>query len=113
MSEEEKLSALLKIVELDQDLMDLLPKYVSNVRKDSDKLADFIKCKDVKEIEMITHRIKGSALSYGFEAIDMIAKNIEHYSKIKDFTSITKQKDMLVDYLLKVDKVLKSGESGD
>jgi len=57
-------------LELDLDLIDLLPSYLSNVRKDYYEMGKSLENNDFQKVAKIAHKIKGSAKSYGFDYID-------------------------------------------
>ena len=74
----EKLENLLKKGAcIDSDMAELIPIYLENVTADFQKLSISVEREDFTEIKKYTHRIKGTALSYGFEAIDLLMKDIE------------------------------------
>lgn len=68
--------------ELDLDLIDLLPSYLFNVRKDYDEMGVSLKNSDFQKVAKIAHKIKGSAKSYGFDYIDELMLVIQE--DIKD-----------------------------
>jgi len=75
-------------VEIDEDLKDIVPGFLTNRQKDIISLTDFFNEKNVSEIEKIGHKVSGSSGGYGFEELGRIAKKIEELAMNKNLTEI-------------------------
>lgn len=64
-------------VEIISGLEDLIPVYISNVRKDYEKMGGAIQSKDFQQVAELAHKTKGSAKSYGFDYLDELMREIE------------------------------------
>ncbi len=64
-------------VEIDIDLEDLIPGYLSNRQKDIEAISEALLKKDYESIRVIGHSMKGSGGGYGFLRISEIGKEIE------------------------------------
>lgn len=69
------------IVTADKDLEDLIPDYLKNRSLEVLKLKEALHANDLKLIQEIGHKLRGSAGSYGFEDLSVIGKEIEENSK--------------------------------
>jgi len=65
------------IVEIDRDLEDLIPGYLSNRQKDTENISEALLKEDYESIRVIGHSMKGSGGGYGFSRITEIGKEIE------------------------------------
>lgn len=62
------------VVEVDADLADLIPRYLSNRQADLVFARRLLKNGDYLLLAGMAHRIRGTAASYGFEALGTIAE---------------------------------------
>ena len=62
------------IVEVDEDLSDLIPGFLTHKRADIDTIFKAVTRHDYAEIARIAHRIKGEGGSYGFESMTEMAR---------------------------------------
>lgn len=70
------------LVVADKDLEDLIPDYLKNRSLEVIKLKEALAGSDLKLIQEIGHKLRGSAGSYGFENLSVIGKEIEENAKI-------------------------------
>ena len=61
------------VVEIEAELADLIPQYLSNRRADLHAAQDMLVEGDFRAIARLAHRIRGSAASYGFGQLGDIA----------------------------------------
>ena len=93
------------IVEVDEDLIDLIPGFMTHKRADIDTIIEAVTRRDYAEVGRIAHRIKGEGGSYGFDAITEIGRSLEHAAAIRDGTATTILARELLSYLDHVEVV--------
>jgi histidine phosphotransfer protein HptB len=64
-------------VNVEHDLMDLIPEYLQRRRKDLELLTEAMGCGALNQVEMIGHRLRGNAASYGFVDLTRIGAEME------------------------------------
>jgi HPt (histidine-containing phosphotransfer) domain-containing protein len=87
----------------DSELRDLLPGYLKNRIKDAEALRLQLEQNDFKSIERITHKIKGSAGSYGFTELGEIGGKMEKAAQENDLDALKKLYAEMSEYLGAVD----------
>jgi HPt (histidine-containing phosphotransfer) domain-containing protein len=60
-----------------KDLEDLIPVYMSNRRKEIENLRLALESADFEQLRQLGHRMRGVGVSYGFELISEIGKQVE------------------------------------
>jgi len=106
MSEESGAESSEKIViRVDADLLDLIPGFLGNRRRDSKVLKEALQKGDYQTIETLGHQMKGAGSGYGFDGISSIGQSIESAAKEKDSATIEKSIHDLVIYLDRIDVV--------
>ena len=65
------------VVEVDVELADLIPQYISNRWADLAFARQLLDKKDFELLARMAHRIKGSAASYGFGGLGDISATLE------------------------------------
>ena len=93
------------IVEVDEDLSDLIPGFLSNKRADIDTIFEAVTRRDYTEIGRIAHRIKGEGGSYGFDAMTETARSLEHAAALRDDSALKTLARQLLSYLDRVEIV--------
>lgn len=78
------------VVEIDTELADLIPQYLSHRWADLATARHLLTDGDFVGLSRIAHKIRGSAASYGFVRIGEIAHAIETAAEVKDSDSITR-----------------------
>lgn len=68
------------LVEIDEDVLDLIPNYLSDCKCKINQIREFIAKEKFDEIRIIGHNLKGSGQGYGFREISEYGKIIEHNS---------------------------------
>ncbi len=89
-------------VYIDEDLVDLIPGYMANRKKDIETILKALTKGDFEQIQLIGHSMKGNGSGYGFDQISEIGYVIEMAAKNKDKVAIEQQLRALEDYLNKV-----------
>lgn len=69
------------IVHIEKGLEELIPMFFEESENEIQELKEAVKNNDLKTIKLLGHRIKGSSLSYGFEGMSDIGKEIEEAVK--------------------------------
>ncbi|MGD0119978.1 MAG: Hpt domain-containing protein [Candidatus Binatus sp.] len=93
------------IVEVDEDLSDLIPGFLTNKRADIDTIFEAVTRRDYAEIARIAHRIKGEGGSYGFDAMTETGRSLEHAAALRDDSAVTTLARQLLSYLDRVEIV--------
>ncbi len=65
------------IVEVDEDLLDLVPAYLQNQRDSLPELRAAVARGDMATLRRAGHRLKGSALMYGFGELGELGAALE------------------------------------
>ncbi len=63
---------------IDADLKDLVPAYLSNRRADLQTAIDALRIRDYPRLERLGHNIRGTGASYGFDGMTEIGSRLEH-----------------------------------
>jgi HPt (histidine-containing phosphotransfer) domain-containing protein len=87
------------IVEVDEDLSDLIPGFMTHKRADIAAIFNAVARRDYGEIAGLAHRIKGEGGSYGFEAMTTIARSIELACAARDDGEVVTLARQLLSYL--------------
>ena len=93
------------IVNIDPDLEDLIPGFLSNRAKDVESIVDLLAKGDLEAIRILGHSMKGAGGGYGFDFITEIGDTIERASLAGDIEVIREANDQLADYLARVEPV--------
>jgi HPt (histidine-containing phosphotransfer) domain-containing protein len=93
------------IVEVDEDLSDLIPGFLTHKRAEIDTIFEAVTRRDYAEIGRIAHRVKGEGGSYGFDAMSEIGRSLEHAAATRDGSAVNILARQLLSYLDHVDIV--------
>jgi HPt (histidine-containing phosphotransfer) domain-containing protein len=93
------------IVEVDEDLSDLIPGFLTHKRADIDTIFEAVTRRDYAAISSIAHKIKGEGGSYGFDSMSEMARSLEHAAAIRDDGAVTALAQQLLSYLDHVEVV--------
>ena len=91
------------IVTVDESIKTLIPNFLNNRRKDVDAISAALDKHDYPALELLGHKLKGTAGNYGFTELSEIGKNIEELSKIKDNYKIRILIDQFLYYIENVE----------
>ena len=87
------------IVEVDEDLSDLIPGFLTHKRADIAAIFEAVSRRDYAEISDIAHRIKGEGGSYGFDSMTEISRALEQAAAIRDDGAVTTLARQLLNYI--------------
>lgn len=76
------------MVEINGELEPFIPLFLENIREDCLLMEELFKRDDLREIENMGHRLKGSGGSCGFNAISEMGKTIEFAAAAQDRGSV-------------------------
>ena len=85
------MNATAPIVEVDAELADLIPQYLSNRWSDLAFARQLLGNGDYYLLSRMAHRIRGSAASYGFGGLGEIARALEAAADQKDAAEVDAQ----------------------
>jgi len=91
------------LVRVDPDLLDLIPGFLDNRRKDISAIQEALARGDFETVRILGHSMKGAGGGYGFDAITDIGAALEQAAKNADRDEIRKQIDELSTYLDRVE----------
>lgn len=95
-------SPTLTYIEVDKDLMDLIPGYLKRRREEAQELVTRIEAQDFEWLKRTGHNLKGSGAGYGFKRLSAIGQAVEAAAKEKDAGALRQQADELVLFLSNV-----------
>lgn len=87
----QKLNKKLEHIVYHRGLNDLIPKYLISLSKDVKIMREALSCKDVEQLRLTLHKLKGSALSFGFLVVDELVEALRarvHQNEWTDFSDI-------------------------
>jgi len=93
------------IVEVDPDLIGLIPAFLTRKRADLQTLKGALDRGDLSTIGALGHRIKGEGGGFGFDAMSEIGAALEATAKKNDLAPARQLIADLAEYLAKVDVV--------
>lgn len=91
------------VVEVERDLEDLIPLFMSTRTKDLAGLDSGLAARDFAAMRMIGHSMKGAGGAYGFDRVSEIGTLIENAALASDTAVIAAQLALLRDYLARVE----------
>jgi histidine phosphotransfer protein HptB len=92
-------------VEVDPDLIDLIPDFLTRKRADLETMKGALESGDLATIASVGHKIKGEGGSFGFDTLSEIGAALEQCGKRGDRDSAKRLVSDLSEYLGKVDVV--------
>jgi HPt (histidine-containing phosphotransfer) domain-containing protein len=92
-------------VEVDPDLIDLIPDFLARKRADLLTLKDALERGDLRTIAALGHKVKGEGGSFGFDIMSEIGAALETTAKKGDGESARQLVSDLSDYLEKIEVV--------
>ncbi|RJR46446.1 MAG: Hpt domain-containing protein [Desulfobacteraceae bacterium] len=87
------------IIRPDPDLADEAKWYRGQLEEYARSIRDAAHREDFQIVQEIGHRLKGSAVSFGFDEASEIGRFLEQSAKNNDAVSVKKGSDRLSDYL--------------
>jgi HPt (histidine-containing phosphotransfer) domain-containing protein len=92
-------------IEVEPDLMELIPDFLTRKRADLLTLKGALDTGDLKTVGALGHKIKGEGGSFGFDAMSDIGAGLEAAGKMGDRESARLLVGDLSDYLAKIEVV--------
>ncbi len=93
------------IVHVEADFEDLLPKFMTNRKKEVVTMREALARQDFETVRKIAHGMKGAGGSYGFDRVTAMAATIEQAAKTGSAAPITTELALLGTYLEQVQVV--------
>jgi hypothetical protein len=90
---------------VDDDLSDLIPGFLTHKRTDVSAILAAIGLHDYPEVGRIAHRIKGEGGSYGFNTITELGRSLGEAAAKRDEATVASLARELLNYLDHVDVV--------
>ena len=90
------------VVTVAKDLEDLVPTFMKNRGKELETLRTALTAGDFKQIRQLGHRMKGVGISYGFDKVSHLGKQIEDGARISDREGLGNCLAEYTDYLARV-----------
>jgi signal transduction histidine kinase/DNA-binding response OmpR family regulator len=88
---------------IDPDIIDLIPNFIAERKKDVERIRKFIKDKKTLEIQTISHQMKGCGEGYGFKEISVFGREIENAIRDENYRKVLHLTDLLESYLLELE----------
>ncbi|HYB89429.1 MAG TPA: Hpt domain-containing protein [Candidatus Binataceae bacterium] len=98
------------VVEVDQDLSDLIPGFLTHKRADIQTIIAAAEHKDYEVIDRLSHRLKGEGASYGFPVLTDLGRRLEDASRHHDLAAVNQWASELQHYLERVEVVYHPSE---
>ena len=85
-----------------KDLEDLIPTFMKNRNKEVETLRAALAGGDFEQLRQLGHRMKGVGISYGFDLVSALGKQIEDGAKAGDKPGLEARIAEYADYLARV-----------
>lgn len=85
-----------------KDLEDLVPTFMKNRGKELEALRVALAGGDFEQMRQFGHRMKGVGISYGFDKVSLLGKQIEDGAKTGDRAGLDARLAEYADYLARV-----------
>lgn len=93
------------VIEVEPDLIDLIPDFLTRKRGDLQSLKNALESGDLATITALGHKIKGEGGSFGFDVMSEIGAGLEATGKKGDRESARQLVSDLSEYLEKIEVV--------
>lgn len=93
------------VVHVDAAFEPLLPKFMTNRKKEITAMTDALAEGDFETVRKVAHGMKGVSGSYGFPEMTTVAARLEQAAKTTDGGSISRDLTALASYLDRVEIV--------
>jgi CheY-like chemotaxis protein len=90
-------------VEVDPDIVDLVPRFLENLRQDLLSIKNLLSQNEFDRIRVLSHNMKGNGLGYGFPQISVMGEKMESEANRKDERALRESIDQLERYLSQVE----------
>jgi len=85
-----------------KDLEDLIPAFMKNRNKELETLRAALAAGDMEQLRQLGHRMKGVGISFGFDKVSVLGKQIEDSAKATDPASLEAHIAQYTEYLARV-----------
>jgi histidine phosphotransfer protein HptB len=85
-----------------KDLEDLIPTFMKNRAKELENLRTAVAAGDMEQLRQLGHRMKGVGISYGFDKVSLLGKQIEDGAKSGNRAGLDACVAEYADYLARV-----------
>jgi hypothetical protein len=83
------------VAKVDPMLVDLIPNYVANRKRDFQKMREGLKKGNTDVLHWVLHDMMGHSQSYGFQGLyDLVMKAREHYDSPEAFAIIVNEMEL-------------------
>ncbi|HLE67466.1 MAG TPA: Hpt domain-containing protein [Burkholderiales bacterium] len=89
-------------VTIAKDLEDLIPVFVEHRRKELESLRAALAAGAFEQLRQLGHRMKGVGMSYGFDRVSALGKQIEEGARTGDRGAVEARIAEYADYLARV-----------
>jgi HPt (histidine-containing phosphotransfer) domain-containing protein len=93
------------LVEVESELEPIVPEFLDNRKMDCTRIETLLAAESFGEIRTLSHRMKGSGGSYGFDEISLLGEAMEEAAVAEDRETILQAIRQLAAYLDKVDVI--------
>ena len=90
------------IVTVAKDLEDLVPTFMKNRGKELETLRSALAAGDFEQMRQLGHRMKGVGISYGFDKVSLLGKQVEDGAKAGNRDALAACLAEYTDYLARV-----------
>jgi histidine phosphotransfer protein HptB len=98
-------------VEVDEDLSDLIPGFLTHKREDVVTIFGALERRDYAAIGSIAHKLKGEGGSYGFASMTTMGKSLEQAAAKGDGGAVTVLAEELLSYMDSLEIVFEPSSS--
>jgi len=98
------------VVQIDQDLSDLVPGFLSRKSEDARAVLAAAEHRDAETIARLGHKMKGEGGSYGLDAVTDIGRGLEQAGKEQDFETAARLAGELANFLERLEIVYRPAE---
>jgi len=92
-----------KIIEVDADVIDLIPVYLQSRRDEVPRIHAFLEAGDFKSLWGVAHKLHGSGGGYGLDFISELGVRMEKAALACDKAELTAQAAELAEFLFSVE----------
>jgi HPt (histidine-containing phosphotransfer) domain-containing protein len=98
------------IAEVDEDLSDLIPGFLTHKREDLQTINGALRKNQFEVVGHLAHRMKGEGAGYGFDPISELGKKLEDAARGRDAAACARWTAELANYLEHVEVVFQPAE---
>jgi CheY-like chemotaxis protein len=92
-----------KIVYIDSDIIDLVPNFLSERKKDVSRLRQYVTEKKPTDIYTISHQMKGCGEGYGFKEFTILGRELETAVLEENYDKVLSLTDAMEHYLAELE----------